>query len=155
MKTFLILAIKAVLNFEIQRFVLEYIYWLISASYFATVLFIILSSLAFFLDTIIIIKIESHSCYTINLWLILIIIIYKSLQKSKIVQIAYYETQFARINLQSSQSELTPKHQLITKQICPAVTSPKKQTKRTQDILFRDLLTFRTRYSKSSFFYCF
>ena len=55
----------------------------------------------------------------------------------------YYETQFAGINLQSSQSESTPKCQLISKQDCRAVTSPKKRTKRTQDILVRDLLTFR------------
>jgi hypothetical protein len=29
------------------------------------------------------------------------------------------------------------------KQNCRAVTSPQKRMKRTQDILFRDLLTFR------------
>ena len=35
------------------------------------------------------------------------------------------------------------KGELILEQNCLAVTSPKKRTKRTQDILVRDLLTFR------------
>ena len=44
-----------------------------------------------------------------NTFTLLIIFIVKSLQKSKIAQIYYYDPQSAGINMQSSQSESTPR----------------------------------------------
>ena len=55
-----------------------------------------------------------------NTFTILIIIIVKSLQKEQIAQITYYEPQSARINLQSPQSDSTPRRlTLITTVLAP------------------------------------
>ena len=52
-----------------------------------------------------------------NTFTLLIIIIEKSLQKEQIAQITYYEPQSAGINLQSPQSDLTPRRLTLKRTI--------------------------------------
>ena len=65
---------------------------------------------------VIIFQKENRSTFTL-----LIIFIVKSLQKRKIAQIYYYEPQSAGINLQSPQSESTPRRLNLVPPICSSL----------------------------------